>query len=299
MRLDYLRDFIKLCEYRNFSKLAKDLTISQSTLSHRISQLEKDFGNITLIERTTKRFKPTREGEIVLKYGKKILELFDSCQQELMDLRSNRITEITISSSTIPGSYILPKFITSFKTKHPNVEFNILINNSQKSIELLKKERVDFAGVGSFMDQSEDLFDVVTLAEDELVFICSPSHEILKSKNEKIKIKDILKYPFINREEGSGTRDVFEKNFKEFNHLQQKLVINDNDSIITAVNTSNYISVISKIVAKKAEDGGLVKIIPLEGSPFVAKRNIHVLKLKGKPLLKLKKEFWNFLSKPL
>ncbi|MHA1762759.1 MAG: LysR substrate-binding domain-containing protein, partial [Promethearchaeota archaeon] len=110
---------------------------------------------------------------------------------------------------------------------------------------------------------------------------------------------DIVKYPFINREIGSGTRDVFEKNFKEFNRLQQKLVINDNDSIITAVSTSNYISVISKIVAKKAEGEGLIRILSIEGFPYIAKRNIYVLKLKDRPLSKLKREFWNFLRKPL
>ena len=65
MKTEFLRNFIKLTKHKSFSELAKDLSISQSTLSHQILQLESELG-VTLIERTTKTFKTTEEGKIVL-----------------------------------------------------------------------------------------------------------------------------------------------------------------------------------------------------------------------------------------
>jgi len=62
MNIEYLRNYIKLCQFRSFSKLAQELPISQSTLSHQISQLEKDFGEVVLIDRTTKKFELTKAG---------------------------------------------------------------------------------------------------------------------------------------------------------------------------------------------------------------------------------------------
>ena len=61
MNIEYLRNFVKLANYKSFSELARDLPISQSTLSHQISQLEKEFG-VILIDRSTKKFELTEAG---------------------------------------------------------------------------------------------------------------------------------------------------------------------------------------------------------------------------------------------
>ncbi len=296
MRIEYLRTFIKLCEYKSFSKLAEDLNISQSTLSHRISQLEEEFANVILIERTTKKFELTHAGEILLDHAKKILALYDTCEQEILKYSKQHVATITISASTLPGSHILPKFITNFKSKYPNVDFKIIINNSRQSIDFLKKDVVDFAGVGGLMDEKEDLFDIKIIYEDELVFICSPKHEIVTIKNKQISLNDLFSYPFITREEGSGTRKVFELNFEKYENLKQKLVINDNNSIITAVSNSDYISIMSEIIAKKSEDAGLITIFRIKEYPVIAKRKIYFLKRKGKVIEDLKNRFWEHIN---
>ncbi|MHA1641732.1 MAG: LysR family transcriptional regulator, partial [Promethearchaeota archaeon] len=69
MNIEYIKNFVKLAEYKSFSKLAKDLPITQSTLSHQISQLEKSL-DLVLINRTTKKFELTEAGKIFLKYAR-------------------------------------------------------------------------------------------------------------------------------------------------------------------------------------------------------------------------------------
>jgi DNA-binding transcriptional LysR family regulator len=299
MNIEYLRNFIQLCEYKSFSHLARDLSISQSTLSHRINQLESELDDVVLIKRSTKTFNLTHAGEIVLKYAIKIIDAFDSCKQEIGRLKEQIVEEIIISTSKLPGSHILPKHIARFKAEHQGTDFSILINNSKRSIELLKKDMADFAGIGSFMEYDKNDFEYIKIGEDQMFFVCSPKNELLKNGKTTVSFEEIKKYPFIFREKGSGTRDIFSKSFPEYDQLNLELEVNDNDTIISAVSDSNYISVLSEEIAKKAEDANLIKILHLKEFPSIGKRNIYFLKLKEKKYVGLKKEFWKYLKENL
>jgi len=295
MNIEYLRNFIKLIQYKSFSKLANELPISQSTLSHQISQLEKDFGGVMLIDRTTKKFELTEPGKLFLEYAQQIIELYDSCKLEISNFKDKIEQNITISASTIPGSHILPRYIADFRNKNPNVHFKILINNSQESIENLKNGKVDFAGIGSFMSYNEKAFEFIKIGEDEFKFICSPNHKLLKD-GDIIIFDNLIKYPFIWREKGSGMRDTFKQQFPDYKKLDIELEINDNDSIISTVSESNYISFMSEIMADKAESAGLIKSLKIKNYPVIAKRTLYFVKLKDKKLSKLKKKFWDELK---
>ncbi|MFX0141227.1 MAG: LysR substrate-binding domain-containing protein [Candidatus Hodarchaeota archaeon] len=295
MNIEYLRNFIKLIEFKNFSKLAKKLPISQSTLSHQISQLEKDFGDVVLIDRTTKKFELTKAGIILLKHAKQIIKLYDSCKLEIFKFKDQMEETIIVSASTIPGSHILPRYIADFRNKNPNVNFKILINNSQKSIENLKNSNADFAGIGSFMSYDEIDFDYIKIGEDEFKFICSPNHELLKN-GDTVNFNDLIKYPFVWREKGSGMRNEFKQQFPGYKKLNIELEINDNDSIISTVSDSNYISIMSEMMVDKAESAGLIKSLKINNYPVIAKRPLYFVKVKDKQLSQLKKKFWDELK---
>jgi DNA-binding transcriptional LysR family regulator len=293
LNIEYLRNFVKLTEYRSFSELAKHLPVSQSTLSHQISQLEKELGNIVLIDRTTKKFDLTVAGEILLNHAKQITDLYDSCKLEISEIQDNLIEDIVITASTIPGSHILPRFIADFRNKNTNTNFKIVVNNSKKSIENLKNDLVDFAGIGSFMGYEKNEFDYIKLGEDEFKFICSPHHNLLKDRNINVDFKELTKYPFIWREKGSGMRQTFTEQFPEYYKLDIELEVNDNDSIISTVSDSNYISIMSELMADKAESAGLIKTLRINDYPLIAKRSLFFLKLKKRKLSKLKNKFWD------
>ena len=295
MNIEFIRTFIKLTEVKSFSKLANDLDISQSTLSNRISQIEKYFG-VKMIDRTTRRFNLTKEGIIFLDHSIKIIDLIDSCEKELSEYSKDHQEEIIITASTLPGSHMLPKDIANFREKNPTVHFKILINNSQNSLNLLKKKNADFAGIGSFMDYDKNDFDSIKIGEDRLVFICSTDNKLIKDGKEQVYYNDLLQYPFISREEGSGTRNIIEQQFPNYQQLNQKLEMNDNDSIISAVSDSKYISILSETIAIKARNAGLIEIVQIKEFPIIAQREVFLLKLKDSELSKLKIQFWNNLA---
>lgn len=295
MKIEFLRTYVLLTEVKSFSELANKLKISQSTLSHRISQIENNFGNIKLINRTTRSFELTEAGIIFLDYAKGIVELYDKSKKDLAQY-SDKITEdIIISSSTLPGSHILPKFIALFREKYPNANFKIEINNSKQSLELITKNQVDFAGIGSFMGYSGENFDVTIIGKENLKFVCSPNHELTK-KGKTIPFKELIKFPFISREKGSGMRDNFEHNFFNHDKLDIKLVMDNNDSIISALYESDYISVLSETIAQKAVNAELIKFLEIEEFPIITSRDIYFIKPKNKELSTMKKKFWETVT---
>lgn len=294
MQIEYLRNFIKLTQFKSFSKLAQELPISQSTLSHQISQLEKNFGGAVLINRTTKKFELTKAGKIFLKHAEAIINIFDDCKLEISEFMLQKMEDIIISASTIPGSHVLPKYIADFRNKNPSANFKILINNSQKSIENLKKGLADFAGIGSFMKYSRENFEYIKIGEEKIKFICSPNHELLQSGDNLVNFEDLTKFPFVCREKGSGMRETFKTQFPRYKELNTRLTINNNDSIISTVSESNYISIMSEIITNKLEH--LVKTLEVREFPEVAKRSLYFLKLKNKEFSELKNNFWEYIK---
>jgi DNA-binding transcriptional LysR family regulator len=296
MNIQNLRNFIKLAHYKSFSELAHDLPIAQSTLSHQISQLEKAFG-VILINRSTKKFEITEAGTILLDYAQKIINQFDACVKDLSKYSDIKFEDIIISASTTPGSYILPRDIAAFRDKVPNVNFKVKINNSLKSIENIVKGLADFAGIGSFINYSKDNFDIIKIGEDQLKFICSPNHKLLENGKNIIKFTDLVKYPFVWREKGSGMRNAFEHQFPDYKKLNIKLEMNDNDSIISAVSESSYFSIMSEMMAGNAEKAGLIKSLDIKGFTHIAKRELFFIKSKEKELSELKNSFWDYIKK--
>jgi len=296
MNIENLRNFIKLAHYKSFSELAHDLPIAQSTLSHQISQLEKAFG-VILINRSTKKFEITEAGTILLDYAQKIINQFDACVKDLLKYSDIKFEDIIISASTTPGSHILPRDIAAFRDKNPNVNFKVKINNSLKSIENIVKGLADFAGIGNFINYSKDNFDIIKIGEDQLKFICSPNHKLLENGKNIISFTDLVKYPFVWREKGSGMRNAFEHQFPDYRKLKIKLEMNDNDSIISAVSESSYISIMSEMMAGNAEKAGLIKSLEIKGYPEIVKRTLFFIKSKDKELSELKTSFWDYIKK--
>jgi DNA-binding transcriptional LysR family regulator len=238
----------------------------------------------------------TKEGTIFLDHAIKIVEIFDSCEKELSEYSKDQEEKIIITASTLPGSHMLPKNIANFREKNPTVHFKIIINNSQKSLDLLKKKNADFAGIGSFMNHDKNDFDSIKIGEDRLVFICSSDSELIKNGDAQVNFSDLLQYPFISREKGSGTRNMIERHFPDYKQLNEKLEMNDNDSIISAVSDSRYISIMSETIAQKAKNAGLIEILEIKEHPVIAKRDVFLIKLKEIELSRLKTQFWNALA---
>ncbi|GBF36709.1 selenium metabolism-associated LysR family transcriptional regulator [Methanofervidicoccus abyssi] len=291
-KISYFKTFVTTSKTKSFSKAAKKLGITQGTVSNHISTLEKYF-DTQLFIRTPEGVELTPEGQILYESAKKILELIESTRQRIKSLHEYPEGTIKIAASTTPGEHILPSIIMDYKREYKDVDFDIEITDSKRCFKLLENGSVDIIAVGYLYNKD---YEHLIIGKDRLVLIVPPNHRL--AKKGVATLSDIMKEDYIDREEGSGTREVIIKalNEKGYSMMDLNVVmrLGSNSSIITAVSEGNGVSIISEIPAKKAAEAGLVKIVPIVDLDLT--RYLYLVKGKKLKNPSAVRSFWEFLE---
>ena len=291
IRFDYLKTFLTVARTRSFSKAAKELGTSQGTVSHHIAALE-EFIDAELFKRVASGVDLTEAGTTLKESAEKILNEAQEAKAKISSAKQNLSGTIKIAASTIPEEHIIPSLIAKFLRVHSEVKFKIKAQDSLISLASLEAGDVDFAAVGT-LQAYEEKFDYVQVGEEELVFIVPCNHEL--AKHETVELVDVFKYPFISREETSGTRKeierLLENNKLTSEKLQIALELVSTESVITAVSEGRGVSIVSSIAAKKAQAAGIVRIVRIKEAK--ALRKLYIARPK-RPLLKIAEVFWEF-----
>ncbi len=291
MRLDYLKTFQVVARTHSFSVAAKDLGTSQGTVSNHIAALE-EFFEAELFKRAVNGVELTEAGAILAEASERILGEIERAKVEISVTKQKLAGVIKINVSTVPGEHLIPSLIAEFQKKHPDVKFKIKAEDSLNSLEDLRNDEVDFAAVGTIKGYADKL-EALELGEEELVVIVPTTHKLAKRKS--VKLSEVTAYPYINREETSGTRKEIEQMLENSaispSKLQTTLELPSTESVITAVSEGRGISIISSIASKKAQAAGAIKALPIEG--VNSKRKLYMVRAK-RPLMKVSEVFWDF-----
>jgi DNA-binding transcriptional LysR family regulator len=294
MELRQLEAFVKVVELQSFSKAAKNLFLTQPTVSAHIVSLEKEL-NVKLVDRTTKNVETTSEGERLYEYAKEILEIKEDLYQEF-GARSQVNEEIIIAGSTIPSQYILPELIAAFKKQNKKIYFSINHGDSQYVIDEIVKHKADIGFVGLKEDNTK--LNYIPFYEDTLAII-TPNEKHYKSLLEKQNtLENLLKEPIILREKGSGTLKSAERflQSKKIDGSELNIVarINDQEIIKRSVSKGMGISIMSKKSAMDFAEEGKILMYEPEGDAVC--RKLYIVFEKRKRFSRLGKSFIEFCS---
>lgn len=208
MRLDLslIEIFCIVYEEGSFSRAASKLQLSQPTVSGHIKNLEDCIG-ARLFDRLPRQAMPTHAGKILYRRGRAILDEKYAAVQELNKFLNCVEGSLTISASTIPGEYLLPQIIASFRMKYPGVNVELQISDSEDVCQRVLSGKAELGFVGT-------RFEAVGLgfrhfASDTLALIVPNSEEWGSIKS--LTLEELSLKPFLSRENGSGTRTTFEK----------------------------------------------------------------------------------------
>ena len=125
MTLKQLEAFVRIANNKSFTLAAKELFITQPTVSAYINNLEEELG-VRLFDRTTKEVQLSEEGDSIYLYAKEILELADKIQSSFsVNEDENKLRQVVISTSSIPGQFLVPEILAAFKKKFPEVDFKV------------------------------------------------------------------------------------------------------------------------------------------------------------------------------
>ncbi|MGB9679396.1 MAG: selenium metabolism-associated LysR family transcriptional regulator [Minisyncoccia bacterium] len=289
MNLREIKIFLTVCECGSMSDAARKLYMTQPSISQTISELEEEL-NVKLFERISKKLFLTYPGKILQEHGKKIIMLLNEVQNNILDIANMNTGRLRIGASTTIGIYLLPDLIGEFNKEYKNIELDFTIDNTGIIEKILLENIVDI-GIVEGPVHSKDIV-VKPYIYDELYLICSKEHKWAREKS--IKPEAIEEENLIIREQGSGTREVFDNTMFKHNYKYNiKHVLNNTEAIKKAVEANIGVSCISKIAIKEELKSGKLMKIDVAGIEF--KRELNIIYHKDKYHTKLFDEFINYL----
>ena len=263
----------------SFTRAAELLSTSQPSVSEQVRNLETRLG-CRLFDRLGRTIKPTRKAEILYPKAQSILEDIRHVEEELFLEDQNVSGELVVGASTIPGAYILPHIATDFKTLHPEISFEIRIADSGEVIDAVLNHDLLIGIVGTKITSNNLKF--YSFVEDELVLTASAKRKVKST----ISLQQLVKLPFLLRENGSGTRKSMEefgfKNGLEIGQLNTVAVLGSNAAIKEAIKENLGVSILSRISIRDELGCGKLKEIQIEG--MTLKRSFYVVTLKKRSL---------------
>lgn len=263
MNLKQLEAFVQVSESGSFSKAAKELFLTQPTISAHISSLEKEL-NVRLFIRNTKEVSLSDDGKDLYRYAKQITDLEKAIEERFYMDSDDGKHFITIAASTIPAQYLLPKVLMCYRERYPKEQIKIMETDSSEVVTQVVDHTVDVGFTGTVLEKKHCKY--IPFYKDELAVITpdTPEYRILKEQN-RDDIDWIKRKPLILREEGSGTRKEAEKQLKNAGISMEDLdivaSIANQETIKKSVKQGMGITVLSRLAAED-EDGLLIFPIP-------------------------------------
>lgn len=253
-----LKVFCTVAETKSFSKASEIIHLTQPAVSLLIQALEEVY-ETKLFDRTSSTVILSPAGEILYKYAKEILNLYSNAEKEIGEMTGLVKGSISIGASTTIANYLLPGVIADFRRTHPKIKVHLLVGNTKRVVELLNAGNIDLGLVEG--DVTRQKLVVEKLVSDELRVITAPIHPWAKKKH--VSFLEIVKEPFIFREEGSGTRQAIEKFLIKHNISPQdmtiSLVLGSTEAIKEAVETSMGVAIASQWAIRKEIKYGTLK----------------------------------------
>ena len=263
MNLKQLEAFVQVSESGSFSKAAKELFLTQPTISAHISSLEKEL-NVRLFIRNTKEVSLSDDGKDLYRYAKQITDLEKAIEERFYMDSDDGKHFITIAASTIPAQYLLPKVLMCYRERYPKEQIKIMETDSSEVVTQVVDHMVDVGFTGTVLEKKHCKY--IPFYKDELAVITpdTPEYRILKEQN-RDDIDWIKRKPLILREEGSGTRKEAEKQLKNAGISMEDLdivaSIANQETMKKSVKQGMGITVLSRLAAED-EDGLLIFPIP-------------------------------------
>ncbi len=220
--------FLKVVELRNYTKAADELNITQPAVTQHIRKLEENY-DCKLIEIIGKSVKLTPQGKLLYNYAN-----FQLANEMLLINQLKKVeTPMKIGATLSIADYYLPPFLSSYLENYDEL-VSVTVKNTRLIIEMLLKNELYCAFIEGIFDKS--LFYYDEFCTTKFVPVARKNHPL---EGIKASIKDIHQYPLILREEGSGTRKIYE------NYLYQ-----NNDTIHSAIKVQEISSfgIIKKVL---------------------------------------------------
>lgn len=271
MELRQLKYFIKTAETLNFTEAARQLFITQSTLSQQIRQLETEL-QVPLFDRIGKRTYLTEAGTEFLPYAKQTAADSEGGVQRLRDLQNIQTGELRIGV-VFTLSDLLTSTIISFSKQYPNIKLVVISRPVNELLDLLKERKLDLI-LSYRPDDDDSQIEFFPLFDSNLSVIVNYNHPLIAQR--EVSLEMLKQYPLVLPSVGSQARTMIDRllNSRHVN-LAPQIEISSMTIMMNLVETGHWIAVMSEMLIRGHEK---LRAIPIAGRKTQMHPSVIVLK---------------------
>ena len=258
MELRNLKAFVMAARQLNFSEAARQLCVTQSTLSQNIKQLENETG-YALFYRNSHEVQLTEAGTELLPYAEKTIQTAEDCNHRMEDLRGLKCGQLSIGI-THSFTQVLNETLKTYMKSFPNIRLNIIYRPMAELIERLQNRELDF--VLCYRPDNETIgLESHILFEDHLSIVLDTDHPLAKRKS--IRLAELSEFPAALPAPGLQARNVLDNILAEAKEkLNVRIEMNEVSALLRLVhNTAGIYTVLS---SSAIEDIDGLTAIPID-----------------------------------
>lgn len=290
MQIDTFKVFCDLVETQSFTRAAKNNDVTQSAVSQQVSSMERHF-RTPLIERTSKKFALTREGQALYEFSKQIVQNYDSLLHRIQEIKNIVSGSIKVSTIYSIGLHELPPYLKQFLRSHPTVNVAVEYRRASQVYEDIIGNSADLGLVA--YPHSDLRLTIVPLRRDLLVLVCHPDHPFASRKS--ITLPDLRGHKFISFQPDIPTRREIDKLFKSRDVTVQTVMEFDNiETVKRAIEINAGVGILPKgTIAQETARKSLVCVPISDGNYY---RPLAAIHRKNKVLSPAMKQFIDLLK---
>ena len=290
MQIESLKVFCDLAETESFTKAAQINEVTQSAVSQQMSSLERQFKSL-LIERSKKKFRLTREGQVLYDFSKQIIQTYSELQNKLQEIKNIISGMIRVSTIYSIGLHDLPPYIKRFLKDHPTVHVHVEYRRANQVYDDVNSNVVDLGLVAYPVKDAK--LEIISLRKDPLVVICHPQHPFAKQKS--MKLRAITDQKFVGFEPDIPTRKALDKVLKDENINVKTVMEFDNiETVKRAVEIDAGISIVPLGTIGQEISKQTLVAVTIEDAELY--RPLAAIYKKGKVLTPAMRQFINVVK---
>ena len=270
MTIKHLRILVAVAECGSISQAAGRLYLSQPTVSQIVAELEQYCG-ARLFDRLSRRLYPTPACRELVAKAVPVLAAFDRLDRSMQ--ATLREEPVRLGASVTVGTCLLASLVERFHRREPEGKIEAAVNNTHVVEEMLLHGRLDLAFVEGRI--RSPYLEVTPVVEDRLVLVCHPDHPFAGER--EVTLEQLAGQTLLLREEGSGTRELFERDLEDGRlSLRGSWSCSNSEAIKNALLHNLGVSVLSALLVKEELEKGRLRAVRVVrapgGEPFLWKR---------------------------
>jgi DNA-binding transcriptional LysR family regulator len=290
-----IETFLRASETLSFSETAKQLHMSQPSVSHQIKTLEQELG-VTLFERNSTGLRLTEAGRILLPWARRLLHDSKSIQEMMSSLEQEVVGDLHIACSTTAGKYILPQLAARFRQRYPGIQISIPACASEQVTLNLLEGKAHLGVISREVDDPE--MEAQEFFHDRISLIVPANHRW--ALRTSIEPSELLEEPIIMREPTSGTRRVvleeLAKHDISLDDLNVFMELGNAEAIVRTVAAGYGVGFVSTLAASYPLERGNVIDVPVAG--LTLERTIYMVRKSLGESNRSRDTFWSFIHAP-